>query len=1032
MNGILVVDEDSSNPGIRDVKPVAISEDYISIAKPDKNDLVYLSTIKFCEEVFTSKIEKNKFQEITSPKINAVLQGNNISGGNVGNTGVFQNNTIENVNFWPQSSGEALTKESTQGLSNIPENFSRRTGAKKFVGRDDVIKILHEQLKVTEQVAITSVTGMGGIGKTELALQYAHFHFKQKTYTGGICWLSCRGQNVGLQIISFAISKFNLSFSKDDDLQTQIDSCWHNWQDGNVLVIFDDVVNYKDISDFLPPGKSRFKVLITTRQKWLTQSFQRLELEVLDKDAALELLISYVGSARIQGELEEAEALCKDLGFLPLGLELVARYLERKSSLSLAKTHERLGLEHKSLKAFSQDMTAERGVAAAFELSWKELDKDDKELGCLLSLFAAAKIPWNLVEQCLSDVDEEELEDRRDEKLLHLSLLQSLGENCYEFHPLIREFFRNKLSGLDFVEEMKQNICRVIVGVARKIPYDITVEQVKEVEIDIPHITEIADNLAEYLSDDDLITPFIGLGRFYEDQGLYPLAQPWLEKGKEIAEKRLDKNNSGIATVCNNLALLYYSQGKYEAAEPLLLQAIEIKKIALPENHPSLAINLNNLAELYRAQGKYEAAEPLLLQAIEIDKIALPENHPQLATHLNNLALLYDSQGKYEAAEPLLLQAIEIKKIALPENHPQLATYLNNLAGLYNSQGKYEAAEPLYLQAIEIDKIALPENHPQLATYLNNLAELYRTQGKYKAAEPLYLQAIEINKIALPENHPSLARDLNNLALLYYSQGKYEAAEQLYLQVIEMHKIALPENHPQRATGLNNLAELYRAQGKYEAVEQLYLQVIEMHKIALPENHPQRASSLNNLALLYDSQGKYEAAEPLLLQAIEIDKIALPENHPSLARDLNNLASLYRAQGKYEAAEPLLLQAIEIDKIALPENHPQLATYLNNLASLYRAQGKYEAAESLYLQAIEINKIALPENHPSLATHLNNLALLYDSQGKYEAAEPLFLQAIEICIQSLGKEHPNTQTALKNYQIFLNKKNESKQNKDKY
>ena len=523
LNRILVVDEDSSNPGIRDVKPVATPEDHISIAKPEKNGLVYLSTIKFCEEVF-------------------------------------------------------IRNEGPQGLGNIPENFSRRTGAKKFVGRGDVINILHEQLKVTEQVAITSVTGMAGIGKTELALQYAHFHLIQKTYTGGICWLNCRRQNVGPQIISFAISQFNLSFSKDDDLQTQIDSCWRNWQDGNVLVIFDDVVNYKDISDFLPPGKSRFKVLITTRQKWLTQSFQRLELEVLDKDAALELLISYVGSARIQGELEEAEALCKDLGFLPLGLELVARYLERKPSLSLAKTRERLGLEHKSLEAFSQDMTAERGVAAAFELSWKELDKDDKELGCLLSLFAAAKIPWNLVEQCLSDVDEKDLEDRRDEKLVHLSLLQSLGDNCYEFHPLIREFCRNKLSELDLVEEMKQNVCRVIVDVANKMPRYITVEKVKEVEIDILHITEIADNLAEHLSDDDLITPFTKLGLFYKDQGLYPLAQPWCEKGKEIAEKRLEKNNSDIAIVCNNLALLYNLQGKYEAAESLYLQAIEIDK----------------------------------------------------------------------------------------------------------------------------------------------------------------------------------------------------------------------------------------------------------------------------------------------------------------------------------------------------------------------------------------------------------------------------------------------------------------------
>jgi tetratricopeptide (TPR) repeat protein len=86
----------------------------------------------------------------------------------------------------------------------------------------------------------------------------------------------------------------------------------------------------------------------------------------------------------------------------------------------------------------------------------------------------------------------------------------------------------------------------------------------------------------------------------------------------------------------------------------------------------------------------------------------------------------------------------------------------------------------------------------------------------------------------------------------------------------------------------------------------------------------------------------------------------------------------------------------------------------------------------LYLQAIEINKIALPENHPSIATDLNNLASLYYSQGKYETAEPLYLQAIEIFQQSLGEEHPNTQTVLKNYQIFLNEKNESKQNQDKY
>lgn len=225
--------------------------------------------------------------------------------------------------------------------------------------------ILHQQLQTTERVAITSITGMGGIGKTELALQYAHHHLQQKTYPSGVCWLEGRGVDVGIQIVNFAKSQFNLNPSKDDNLQTQVAYCWRNWLQGDVLVIFDDVVDYQEISDFLPPGEARFKVLITTRQKYLGQFFHRLELEVLDEDAALELLVSFVGETRIQQELEEAKALCVDLGFLPLGLELVARYLERKPDLSVAKARQRLKskwLEHKSLERFSQDMTAERGL----------------------------------------------------------------------------------------------------------------------------------------------------------------------------------------------------------------------------------------------------------------------------------------------------------------------------------------------------------------------------------------------------------------------------------------------------------------------------------------------------------------------------------------------------------------------------------------------------------------------------------------------------------------------------------------------
>ena len=527
-----------------------------------------------------------------------------------------------------ESSGGAPTKESTQLLDRIPENFSHRRGAKKFVGREEVIETLYKQLQLSERIAITSVTGMGGIGKTELALQYAHFHLKQKTYKGGICWLDCRGKNIGLQIISFAISQFNLQIPKEEDLQTRINFCWRNWPQGDALIIFDDVVDYGEIKDCIPPESPRFKAIITTRKKWLQQSFEKLELEVLDTPSAIDLLISFVGSSRIEVERKEAEELCKDLGFLPLGLELVARYLERKPNLSLAKTRQRLGLKHKSLEQFSEDMTAQRGVIAAFELSWNELDKDAQELGCLLSLFASAPTPWDLVEKCLSDVDEEELEDRRD-KLINFSLLQYIGGSNYGLHPLIQQYFRNKLSEFDSsAEDMKHSICKVIAESAEAIPQNIIIQQVNEVKIYIPHIVEVVENLYEYLSDDDLITPFVRLGRFYEGQGLYPQAQPWFEKAKEVAQQLFGDKHPDVATSLNDLATLYYYQGRYDEAETFYLQALEMYKKLLGDEHPYVATSLNNLALLYHDQGRYDDAETLFLQALDMRKKLLGDEHP--------------------------------------------------------------------------------------------------------------------------------------------------------------------------------------------------------------------------------------------------------------------------------------------------------------------------------------------------------------------------------------------------------------------
>ncbi|WP_334973832.1 FxSxx-COOH system tetratricopeptide repeat protein [Nostoc sp.] len=728
----------------------------------------------------------------------------------------------------------------------------------EFVGREEELQKLHQLLQDNKQVAIA---GMGGVGKTELALQYAKAH--RETYKGGICWLLAKTEDVGIQVVQFARTQLDLNPPENltEDFQkkllAQVEYCWRHWCEGDVLLVLDDVSDYEQVKPYLQSLPYRFKVLMTTRQK--LGRIAQLSLDVLQPEAALELLRSLLKETpeRIERELAIANQLCEWLGYLPLGLELVGRYLARKQDLSLTEMLQRLEnkrLDERSLsKSKSEaDMTAQRGVLAAFELSWQELKDDDKQLGCLLSLFAAAPIPWNLVEQCLPEEDKENLEEIRDDSLLNLHLLQRKGEGVYQLHPLLRQFFQYKCRCLEKAEELKRSLCRVMVAVAKKIPDLPTLKQINDINPDIPHIAEVAKNLIEYVSDEDLIWAFIGNARFYSGQGLYDQAAPWFEQCLKIAQKRLGDEHPNVATSLNNLANLYRYQGRYSKAEPLLQQSLALWQRLLGFNHPSIGASLNNLANLYRSQGRYSEAEPLYLQALELYHRLLGAEHLSVATTLNNLAGLYESQGRYSEAEPLFQLALALRLYQLGEEHPSVALSLNNLANLYRCQERYSEAEPLLQQALALRRYQLGEKHLDVATSLNNLAGLYESQGRYSEAEPLFQQALTLRRYQLGEEHPDVAQSLNNLANLYRSKGRYNEAKPMLQQALELRQHLLGAEHPDVAISLNNLAELYRSQGKYSKAELLFQQALKICEQRLGLNHPNTAICRENLANLRD------------------------------------------------------------------------------------------------------------------------------------------------------------------------------------
>ncbi|MBW4662091.1 MAG: tetratricopeptide repeat protein [Drouetiella hepatica Uher 2000/2452] len=712
-----------------------------------------------------------------------------ISGGEVHiGDKIYQGADAETIRSILQEVLQPLHKPTATG---IPENLPR-SGAVQFVGRTEVLEILHQQLQHPQQL-ITAIAGMGGIGKTELAVQYANQY--KAEYPGGICWIHARGLEVGTQIVQFARSYLQLQPPEDLDLLAQVGFCWTHWPDGDTLILFDDVVKYAVIKPYLPPHDRRFKVICTTRLR-LGKSVKQLEIEVLDEAASLALLNSLIGAERLQAETETAKQLCAWLGYLPLGIELVGRYLDRKPDWSIATMQQRLEkkrLAEKALQQPDEDMTAHTGVAAAFELSWETLSAAAQQMGLLLSLFALSPIPWSLVERCWTDVDPEELEELRDDYWINLHLLQRKGNQLYQFHQLMREFLQAKQQDYADLDELRQQFCRATVQAAVEIPEFLPLPIISTVAPTVPHIAEAAIALTATLPSADLVKPFIALGQFYKGQSFFSQAAQWYEQGWHQATQRLGHQHSDLALILTRLAGLYKIQGRYAEAEPLYQQALQIRLALSDREQPDseqagkqleVALTLNELAILYTEQGRFAEAEPLLKQALSTRQTLLATDCPEIAESLAALAILYQYQEQFTKSEELYLRAAAIYQKTLGEEHELTIECFHNLSVVYAKQERFAEAVALTNRILERNRRLLGEEHLMVANNLNTLASLYTSLDRLSEAEPLLETALQGFVRCLGSDHPYVAFGLSNQAKLYAAQGRSAEAEAVYIRAI--------------------------------------------------------------------------------------------------------------------------------------------------------------------------------------------------------------------------------------------------------
>ena len=420
-----------------------------------------------------------------------------------------------------------------------PHNLPR-SGVIEFRGRAEQLSELHEKLARAKPTAIlAAVAGMGGVGKTELALQYAIS--RKDKYPGGICWLE--GENPETGLLNYAARKLEINVPEylDLDIDGRLDHVLSKWPARPTLLILDDVS--------LPlPG-------------------------------FLE---------RVDSQTDDANPLCEWLGDLPLGIELVGAYLRKREDLSLAELLERLkekSLHHRATQKDPKEaMTAKQGVFAALDLSREKLEPGALDLAMLLGQLGQAPIPLRLIEAISArytgdSYDKEVWEDARAE-LVGFHLLERPEEGVYRLHPLVREYLQEYLAEIDNkrANKIRQTVVDCLVREARQVGQALTLSEAEAIADLLPHWEW------DLLGEDDLIRPFVALAWYYTLYSDFDRVFIYYKRCLEVSETQLGPEHPDTAPSLNNLAALYDSQGKFDEALPLYERTLLIFDTVLGAN----------------------------------------------------------------------------------------------------------------------------------------------------------------------------------------------------------------------------------------------------------------------------------------------------------------------------------------------------------------------------------------------------------------------------------------------------------------
>src|SRR4051812_35936579 len=544
----------------------------------------------------------------------------------------------------------------------LPRNLPFSSLGALFQGREEMITILREKLTQTPAgramaIAGKAVHGLGGVGKTRLAVEYAWRYAADYT---ALLFVGAGSPADLRRNLAALCDRTLLDLPEQEAPEEEVREVavlrWLGERPGWLLIL--DNVDSEDAAmavDALIPRLHGGPLLLTGRlARWSTE-VETLELDVLTEEAAAGFLLARTKERRrtTPEDAGLAVALARKLGFLPLALEQAGAYIAERR-LTLAAYLEEWHSRHEQVLTWFDPRVSHypASVAATWQTSVGRLSAPARRLLERLAWLGPEPIPEWLLNVPVPGSPEEP--DRRDAlvELETYSLVTRDDESpAFTVHRLVQDVTRRSLRngpGDGVMKEVLDEALRWIDDAFVGDPQDVRTWPILDpfapharAVVKYADAAGIADPTARLMSQ---------LGRLFLNKALLREAEPLMRRALAIDEKSFGAEHPNVAMHLNNLAVFLQATNRLSEAEPLIRRALAIDEKSFGPEHPNVTVSLNNLAQFLQTTTRLSEAEPLIRRALAIDEKSFGPEHPNVSRHLNNLAqLLQDTNRLSEA-----------------------------------------------------------------------------------------------------------------------------------------------------------------------------------------------------------------------------------------------------------------------------------------------------------------------------------------------------------------------------------------------